>query len=158
MEDHKSDFISNQASFDEDFDRIRALVRKDQVYWEVLPEYHIDREGKRIQIGFELNLIATHGHSEEIIEPGCLECIKIYEDLTQIADWIIPKGERDSLYEIGFFDASIHYSSRRRFRPEVILTIQILHREGFDHPTDAHDVQEVNEVEEKLKALGADKG
>ena len=147
-----------RASFDEDFDRLRELVRRHKVCWEVWPEYHIDREGKRIQIGFELNLLGTHGHSESIIDPGCPECMKIYEDLKRIARWIIPKKEFDTWYEIGVFDASIHYSSRRRFRPEVILTIKILHREGFDHPIDADQVQELNEMEEKLRKLGASKG
>ncbi len=126
--------------------------------WEVWPEYHIDRDGKRIQIGFELNLIGTHGHSEPIIEPGCPECMKLYEDLSRIAHWIIPKEEFDTLYEIGIFDASIHYSSQRRFLPEVILTIKILHREGFDGPTDSHEVQVLKEMEEKLEKLGARKG
>ena len=81
-----------------------------------------------------------------------------YKDLTRIAHCIVPKEERDSLYEIEVFDASIHYSSQRRFRPEVVLTIKILHREGFDHPTDGYDVQELNEMEGKLRDLGASKG
>jgi hypothetical protein len=153
MEDH-----GLRASFDEEFDRLRELVRRHKVCWEVWPEYHMDREGKRIQIGFELNLLGTHGHSEAIIEPGCPECIKIYESFRRIADWIIPKKEFDTLYEIGVFDASIHYSSQRRFRPEVILTIKILHREGFDHPIGADQVQALNEMEEKLGRLGVSKG
>ncbi len=58
------------------------------------------------------------------------------------------------LYEIRVFDASIHYSSQRRFRPEVILAIKIMHREGFDHPTDSCEVRVLNEMEENLKNLG----
>jgi hypothetical protein len=84
--------------------------------------------------------------------------MKIYEDLSRIAHWIIPKEEFDTLYEIGVFDASIHYSSKRRFKPEVILTIKILHREGFDRPTDSHEVRVLKEMEEKLERLGARKG
>ena len=153
------DFILRQDSFvEEGFDRLQELVRRHKVCWEVWPEYHIDRDGKRIQIGFEFNLIGTHGHSGKIIEPGCPECVNIYEDLRRIAHWIIPNEERDSLYEIGVFDASFHYSSQRRFRPDVILTIKILHREGFDRPTDSREVQVLKEMEEKLEKLGARKG
>ena len=91
-----TDFVLNQASCpDEECKRIQELVRRHKVCWEVWPEYHIDREGKRIQIGFELNLIGTHDHPEQIIEPGCPECMKIYEDLNRIAHWIIPKEERE---------------------------------------------------------------
>ncbi len=153
------DFVLRQDSFvDEDFGRLQELVRRHKVCWEVWPEYHLDRDGKRIQIGFELNLIGTHGQPEKLIELGCLECMKIYEDLRRIAHWIIPKEERDNLYEIEVFDASIRYSSQRRFRPEVILTIKILHREGFDRPTDSHEVQVLKEMEEKLEKLGAHTG
>ena len=158
MEDHGLDFVSSQASFDEDFNRLRELVKRHKVCWQVWPEYHIDREGKKIQIGFELNLIGTHDHPKQIIEPGCPECMKIYEDLIRVAHWIIPKEERNILYEIRVFDASIHYSSQRRFRPEVFLTIKIMHREGFDQPTDSCEVQELNEMEENPEKLGAHKG
>jgi len=159
MAHHETDFILNQASCpDEECKRIQELVRRHRVCWELWPEYHIDREGKRIQIGFELNLIGVHDHPERIIEPGCPECVNIYEDLSRIAHWIIPKEERDTLYEIGVFDASIHYSSQRRFRPDVILTIKILHREGLDRPTDSREVQVLKEMEEKLEKLGARKG
>jgi len=159
MGHHELEFISRRASWvDGEFDQLRKLVRKYKVCWEVWPEYHIDREGKRIQIGFELNLIGSHDHSEKILEPGCPECMKIYEDLSRIAHWIIPQVEGDILYEIGIFDASIHYSSQRRFRPEIILTVKILHKEGFDRPTDASEVQSLKEMEEKLERLGARKG
>ncbi len=159
MAHHETDFILNQASCpDEECKRIQELIRRHKVCWEVWPEYHIDREGKRIQIGFELSLIGVHDHPEQIIEPGCPECVNIYEDLRRIAHWIIPNEERDSLYEIGVFDASFHYSSQRRFRPDVILTIKILHREGFDRPTDSREVQVLKEMEEKLEKLGARKG
>ena len=159
MAHHETAFVLSQAiSPDEEFGKLEELVRRHEVCWEVWPEYHIDRDGKRIQIGFELSLIGTHAHSESIIEPGCPECMKIYEDLSRIAHWIIPKEQFDTLYEIGVFDASIHYSSKRRFRPEVILTIKILHREGFDRPTDSQEVQVLKEMEERLERLGARKG
>jgi len=84
--------------------------------------------------------------------------MKIYEDLSRIAHWIIPKEESDGLYEIGVFDASVHYSSQRRFRPEIVLTIKILHGEGFDRPTDSGCVQVLKEMEGKLEKLGARRG
>ncbi len=159
MAHRESDFLLSRATLiGKESDRLRELVKRHRVCWEVWPEHHIDRKGERIQIGFELNLMGTHGHSEPIIEPGCPECIKIYGDLRRIAGWIIPKKEFNTWYEIGVFDASIYYSSQRRFRPEVVLTIKLLHREGFDRPTDSHEVHVLKEMEEKLKKLGARKG
>ncbi len=133
---------------------LRELVRQHKVCYEVWPGYHIDREGRKIQIGFELDLIGTHYCPEHIPEPGCAECLKVYDDLKQIALWIIPKEERDSCYEIGIFDAAIHYASQRKSRADIVVPIKILHREGFDRPTDACEVKCLNEMEEKLKELG----
>ena len=144
--------------FDDEINKLRELVRQHKVCYEVWPEYHIDREGKKIQIGFELDLIGTHYQPAHTPEPGCAECVKVYDDLRRIAWWIMPKEERDSDYEIGVFDASIHYSARRKSRGDIVLAIKILHREGCDRPTDACEVKCLNEMEEKLKMLGAQKG
>lgn len=139
-------------------DEIRELVRRHKVCWEIRPEYHIDRKGKKIQIGFELGLLGTHYQAKHTPEPGCEECGKVYDALKRIAQWIIPKENRDSRYEIGIYDSSIHYAVQRRLRRDIILAIRILHKEGFDRPTDDCEVKCLNEMEEKLKALGAQKG
>jgi hypothetical protein len=143
---------------DEEFGKLRELVRQHKVCWEVWPEYHLDRRGKKIQIGFELDLFGTHHLPKQLPEPGCVECQRVYAGLKRIAQWIMPKEERDSRYEIGVFDSSIHYTARRKLRGDVTLVIKILHREGFDRPTDACEVKCLNEMEEKLKELGAQKG
>jgi hypothetical protein len=153
MSAEKASMVGNDESRE-----LRELIRKHKVCWEVWPEYHIDREGKKIQIGFELDLIGTHYQPRHTPEPGCAECVKVYDDLKRIAYWIMPKEERDSWYEVGVFDASIHYSAQRRFRGEITLPIKILHREGFNRPTDACEVRCLNEMEEKLQALGAHRG
>ena len=79
----------------------------------------------------------------------------VYNDLRRIAQWIIPKEDRLSRYEIGIFDSSIHYSAKRKFRGEVALIIRILHKGKFDDPTDDCEVRCLNEMKEKLKELGA---
>jgi hypothetical protein len=142
---------------DHETGELRELVRKHKVCWEVWPEYHIDRKGKKIQIGFELDLIGTHFQPGHTPEPGCAECVKVYDDLKRIALWIMPKEERDSRYEIGVFDASIHNASQRKSRADIVVPIRILHREGFDRPTDDCEVRCLSEMEEKLKELGAQK-
>lgn len=148
----------DQFSAESETAELRELVRQHKLCWEVWSEYHIDRKGNKIQIGFELELMGTHFQPGHPPVPGCDECVSVYDNLKRIARWIIPKEERDSCYESGIFDASIHYPKRRKFRGEISLPIKILHREGFDRPTDACEVRCLNEMEEKLKSLGAQKG
>lgn len=137
--------------------KLKELVRQHKVCWQVWPEYHIDRKGNGIQIGFELDLLGTYYQPRHPPEPGCEECVKVYVDLKHIALWIIPKEVRDSCYEMGTFDASIRYATRRESRSEISLPIRILHREGFDRPVDACEVRCLKEMEGKLKVLGAQK-
>lgn len=158
MANNESDLQQSQAIHsDDEFVKLRQLVMQHKVCWEDWPEYHIDQDGKRVQIGFELELIGTHYHPEQSPVPGCAECVKVYEDLKQITQWIIPKEERDSRYKIELFDASIYYSPQRKFRKDITISIKILHREGFDRPIDACEVECLKEMEKKLKELGAQK-
>jgi hypothetical protein len=147
----------NQPS-SEEFDKIKEMVLQHKVCWEVGPEYHINKKSERIQIGFELDLIGTHYHPIKTPLPGCDECVKVYEDLKRIAQWIMPKEERDSRYEIRIFDSSIKYAPKRKLRKDITLTIKILHREGFDRPLDACEVECVKEMQKKLKELGVPEG
>ena len=134
---------------------LRELVRQHQVCWEVWPVYLINRLGKQVQIGFELELTGTQ--PEHAPDPDGVECVRVYEDLKQIADRIMPKEEDDTRLEVGSFDASIHYSAKRKFRGEILLPIYILHWEGLDRPAGAGEPRCLDEMEERLKDLGASK-
>lgn len=158
MGNNESNLQQGQAIHsDDEFAKLRELVMQHKVCWDVWPEYHIKQDKKKVQIGFELELIGTHYQPEQSPLPGCPECVKVYNDLKRIAQWIMPKEKRDSRYEIRIFDSSIHYAPQRKFRKEIALTIKILHREGFDRPTDACEVECLKEMEKKLKELGAQK-
>ncbi len=139
-------------------DDLKRLVERHQVCWEVWPEETINRDGRRVQIGFELDLLGTHDHVTDPPTPGCDECAVVYVDLKKIAQAILPEGEHESDYEIGAFDSAIRFPPERDFRREVTLPIRIVHREGFERPVDACEVRCLQEMEKKLEALGASKG
>jgi hypothetical protein len=132
---------------------LRKLVKRHRICWEVFPEYmYVDQ--KRLQIGFQLELIGTHEIAVDHPEPGCVKCQDVFGALKVVAGWILPKEERPSEYEIGVFDDSIHYSARRRNRPDVILSIRIMHRNGFA-PVDPCEERCLKEMQQKLSELGA---
>lgn len=133
---------------------LEEIVNNHGVTWDFWPEYHMDRDGKRIQIGFEFGLMGTHQHPDWIVEPGCPECITIYEDLQRIAEWVAPKERRKGLYEIVIADASPYYSFHRRFRPEVLLVIRLIKREGFESSVDPSEAKCLMEMKRRAKELG----
>lgn len=141
----------------EDIKQLKELVLEHQVCYEVWPEY-LMVQGKRVQIGFNLELCGTHGHESSHPLPGCPQCQEVFEDLRKMAEWIQPREKRASQYEIQSFDRALHKAPKREFRPEVALTLKILHRQGFDQPVDACEELCLKEMRTKLAALGVSEG
>jgi len=142
--------MNNQGTVEE----LKALIRQHRVCWEVLPEKVPVKEARPLKVGFDLILYGTHALGDHPV-PGCEKCKQIFNDLRKIAQWIMPKVERSSRYEIEIFDSAIRYSPLRRKRPDVMLTIKILHRSEFDKPVDECEMLCLDEMKTKLIELGA---
>jgi len=133
---------------------LRELVRRFDVCWKVWPEPAY-AGGEKRQIGYELNLAATHESGVEHPEPGCEHCQHVFAALRDIAEWILPPATRDSQYDIGPYDQSIRYSPAHRNRPDITLIIQIVHRRGFEQPVEECQNRCLEEMEQRLRELGA---
>lgn len=139
----------------ETLERLKALVREHRVCWEVWPEQLPVRDRGPLQVGFDLVLNGAHAHNEDRPSPGCEKCKLIFEHLREIAEWIVPKVPRPTRYDIQIFDHAVHYASERGNRPDVVLTIKILHRSEIDRPVDECEVMCLNEMKAKLSQIGA---
>ena len=142
---------------------LREIARRHQVCYEVSPEWSIS-EGRKIQIGFELELCGANNHALEDgglshPVPGCLECFSTYNAMRQVAEWILPRDERPSRYEIQAFDRALHLApSARQRRSEVIVRIVIMHRRQFNRPVDECESRCLTEMRERLAQLGIHEG
>jgi hypothetical protein len=139
-------------------DRLREIAREHQVCYEVWPEWYI-KDGIKIKIGFELQLCGiNHPDSEGNARhpvPGCPICLRTYNELREIADWVLPVDERPSRYEIHAFDNALHIASAKRFRRrEVVVTIVIRHRSDFNRPVDDCENRCLKEMRQRLLQLG----
>lgn len=137
-----------------DSSKLEELVERFRVYWRVWPE-SVYVDGKERQIGFELDLLGTHEPWVKHPEPGCEHCLRVFAALHEIAEWILPKEERPSTYEIEVFDPAIRYSAAHKDRPDVQLTIRILHRNGWDQPVDECEERCLREMKAHLAEIGA---
>jgi len=136
-------------------DRLKALVGDHRVCWEVWPERMALGGATPLQIGFDLVLNGAHAHDTDRPAPGCEKCRVIFEHLREIAEWVVPKVHRPSRYEVQIFDHAVHYTPERGNRPDVALTIKILHRSGIDRPVDECEVLCLNEMKARLSQIGA---
>ncbi len=145
------------AESQEVISQLKELVQLHCVCYEVWPEFLV-AGGQRVKVGFNLEMFGTHQHGTSSLSPGCARCVRTFEALSQIADWIMPKEERASRYEIEPYDRALRESPRRKFRVEVVLSMKILHRHGFDQPVDECEERCLKEMREKLAVLGVAAG
>jgi hypothetical protein len=119
-----------------------------------LPKKIPVKEEALLKVGFDLMLYRTHAVGEHPLT-GCKKCMEIYRDLRNIVNRVIPKEERPSRYKISIYESALGYNRMRGNRPDVELTIKILHRSEYERPVDECDVLCLNEMKDKLSSLGA---
>ncbi len=154
MMEQKKDEGTTPKTTQETVEELRQLIQDHRVCWEVLPERIPVKEEPLLKVGFDLLLYGTHEEGEHPT-PGCEKCKLIYLDLRKIANWIIPKEKRHSRYEISIYESAIRYNRMRGNRPDVELTIKILHRSAYDQPVDECEILCLTEMKGKLLELGS---
>lgn len=147
--------------------KIKDVVKRFRVCWEVYPEQalinvvdrthaHVSRELRKI--GISLELYGTPEPGTEDLSPGGHPCRRVQAALKEIADSILPRDERPCRYEVEIDTGSLSYSRERVDRPDVRVTIKILHRNGWDQPIDESEARSLQDMEQALRELGACKG
>ena len=144
------------TSPNESLQALRESVTAHRVYFEVLPEEWGGREA-RLKVGFELMLWGAHASGAAAL-PGCEKCRAIYSDLQRIAEWILPKEERASRYEIEMFDRALYESHTLKDTYQVGLMLKILHRDRGDRPVDDCEERCLRDMRQKLRELGVPEG
>ena len=139
-------------------DDLKELARKHGVCYEVWPEWSLVGN-ERIKIGYVLELYGANSHEQGRkichLVPGCRSCRETFEDMKKIAEWIMPREERVSRYELEPFNRVIHIAPKqRKLRSEVVLTVKILHRSEINQPVDDCEQRCLKEMRGKLNELG----
>lgn len=143
---------------DSQIKELKNLITRHRVCWELWPLFYLDKNGDRVQIGFDLEIIGTHYGEQKTVEPGSHESAEILQDLKKVAESIIPRETQQCRSEIQVFDNLIQFSPLRKLRDDFTVGIKITHRTGFDRPVDECEIQCIKEIEKKLRELGAQKG
>jgi hypothetical protein len=137
--------------------RIRDLVQRYRVCWNVWPEEWFVHGTKRT-IGFAIELCGTHEPGTLHVSPGCEHCRSVQKALKEIANWILPREERPSMYDIDINSQALDYSPAHGNHHYISLTIRITHSGIIERPADECEVRCLQEMEQSLKNLGAFKG
>jgi hypothetical protein len=137
--------------------KIKALVERFRVCWEVYPLQILVKEGIR-KIGFDLELYGTPECGTEHISPGCQHCQRVETALQEIADWIMLRKSPSCTHIVSPDGALLSYAPVRGNRPDVVVRVFIAHRHQWDQPTDECEERCFKEIEQALAELGACSG
>lgn len=132
---------------------LAELVRRYRMCWEVWPEQAVIGSEIR-QIGFRLELLGTHEDGVEHATPGCPACIPVIAALRVIAEYILPRESRPSIYGAEPYDYAFHYSPARMDRPDIVIAVTILHRGNLEDPVGECQRKCLSEMKQRLEALG----
>jgi len=132
--------------------RLKPLVRKHGICYEVWPCVLLVRD-RLVKVGFTLDLCGANEEGDRHVTPGSPQGTATLEALRQIAEASLPR-QADGMRCDVQPDSSLHFSPRRRFRPEVVLSIIILHRDNFELPADASEEGCLKQICTKLQELG----
>ena len=164
--------------------RIKDLVQRFKVCWEAHPEQALvtvmdpkekekeknkkEKEGDKNpsshrelrNIGFSLELYGTPEPGAEDVLPGSDHCRRAESALKEIAAWILCREESQCkcIYEVQGHTESLSYSPVRGNRADILVTIQILHRDNWDQPIDECEACSLKDKERALHELGACNG
>ena len=135
--------------------RLRELVQRHQVCFESYPIWHIKGNGARVAIGYELDLAGIEDFSGRARNNGHDDWTTVYGALLTIANEILSLADPESRCVIEPLEAAIHFSPRRKMRRDIVLAIDITHRDPFDAPASECEMRCLREFTGRLKSLGA---
>ena len=115
-------------------EQLRVIARQHQVCYEIWPVWS-NSHGVRKEIGFELLLCGVNGHATQ--EGGvlhsvswCQHCAHTFDELREIAQWVLFRKKAPLGCEIYSFDHALHVAPpNRQNRREIILTTIVLNQE-----------------------------
>ncbi len=134
-------------------EELQELVQRYRVCFELWPLRYA-RDGQLVQIGFEVDLFGTPPGDRGSLLPGQDRGFDLFEALGHIAHWAASEAPPSVEYEFRVFSDAIHYSERRRNRPDIMLAIEIVHRTNYTGDLDAAQVECVHGLIASLKSVG----
>lgn len=132
---------------------LRRWIRDHKICWELSPLVEMP-DHQKVQVGYELRLFARHTAGVKA-DPGCHECVDLFEKLRAIAMSVLPREVRPTTYDVESFDASWHLRPETQWTPEVQLVLRIVHRGGYFRPADPCESRCAKEIQDRLRELGA---
>ncbi len=137
--------------------RLHQLVNEHKVVYEVWPAFSLDGDGRRLQVGFDVDLYGTraNGDGSRRLVPGSPSWIEVWENLYDIAGAVLAPVDDQTVYVIYDFRPALSFDPKRHERPDVELVVAIRHRSEYNRAVDRSEEHCLHEVIAALRSIGA---
>jgi hypothetical protein len=141
----------------EDADSLHDLVRRYRVCFDLAHELGPTGTGVR-PIGFSIELAGSHPHEPGAPIASCAECARLTTALRTIAGEVLPGAPKDVAFSVDGPRPALQFTPKHGGRPDLTVTIAVLHRESVQRPVDDSEARARDEVVARLRALGVPEG
>jgi hypothetical protein len=141
---------------DSNLDRLKDLVERHEVYWEVSQIKSATTEGATLHVGHELlvaGVFKDPARASDSLRDKADVVLKALREIATDLEARLPAEHRIKRYDEG-----IQASSKQEFQAEARIKLGLLHREGFHEAADEKLASSLGVLESRLKQLGAGKG
>ena len=109
-----------------DIHDLQQFVRDNQVEWGVHSIVEKVR-GERVPLGYELEISAVSDSTSQCSRPDSPASAQLFCGLKTLVEALVPHTLDGTRIDVLTFDHSVHLEPRQRFRPRVLLKLQIIH-------------------------------
>lgn len=139
-------------------ERLHELVSQHKVVYEVWPAFSLGDDGRRVQVGYDVDLYGTRSGGERAARkllPGSPGWIEVWEHLYDIAGAVLSPDDDQSIYLIYDFRPALSFDAKRQERPDVELVVAIRHRTDYNRVVDRSEEHYMKEMVAALRSIGA---
>jgi hypothetical protein len=139
-------------------EELSETVRSRKVCYDIEPYYNTTKQGRLVQIGYQLNLYGTFPVTDKKPSPDDPEFSRVLRDVRKIAEALTNTCDPLHMCEVWIQDSNtITYSRDRKMRPDVTVHIPVFDQQHFGHPVDKHIEENLRLAEKVLNAAGVRK-
>lgn len=141
----------------ENEDEVREVVSRRKICYDTEP-YYINRQGKLVQIGYQLTIYGTLDGTAEDVTPDTPGFEEVEQDVRRLAEAVSHTCGALHMCESTILDPSqITYSHERNMRPDVTVHIPVFDQDNFGHPVDDKVNQMLHSAVGLLEEMGVRK-
>lgn len=136
---------------------VAAWARTHQACFEVTPLLELVK-GRRLQVGFTINLYALMPLEKPPGEERLQEAAKVWARLREIVESLVPKEGSRARVEVEAPRTAAFFRPENQLKPELALSARVFHGDEYFAEVTAQEKDRLSTVTKRLTEMGLKQG